>query len=119
MPDNSPVDFNGTWRNQHQSLLELRVDDGVVRGRFESGVGDDGQTLWVEIGGRALGDVITFNAVYREYRTIVTWIGQHTVENGVGQILTQWIHATDVREKDEHEWMWYSNRIGADVFTRV
>ena len=113
------VDFNGTWKNQHNSTLELNVIGDLVRGRFESGVGDDGQKLWVDISGRVLGDVITFNAVYPQYRTVAAWVGQHTVENGVGKILTHWIHATDIKEKEEQEWMWYSNRIGSDIFTRA
>ena len=58
------VNFEGTWKNQHQSILELSVVDGLVRGRFQSRVGEDGQTLWAEINGRILGDVITFHAGY-------------------------------------------------------
>lgn len=113
------VNFEGTWKNQHQSILELSVVDGLVRGRFQSSVGENGQPLWAEINGRILGDVITFHAVYPLYRTIVTWIGQHLVENGIGSIHTHWLHATDIKERVEHEWMWYSNRIGSDIFTRT
>jgi hypothetical protein len=66
------VNFEGTWKNQHQSILELSVVDGLVRGRFQSRVGEEGQPLWAEINGRILGDVITFHAGYPLYRTIVT-----------------------------------------------
>lgn len=119
MAEEPVVNFEGTWKNQHQSILELSVVDGLVRGRFLSRVGEDGQPLWAEINGCILGDVITFHAVYPLYRTIVTWIGQHIVENGIGSIHTQWLHATDIKEREEHEWMWYSNRIGSDIFTRA
>ena len=61
------VDFTGTWKNQHGSTLELHDTGGTVSGRFESGVGDDGRALWVDVSGRVLGDVITFNAVYTSY----------------------------------------------------
>ena len=57
------VNFEGTWKNQHQSILELSVVDGLVGGRFQSRVGEDGQPLWAEINGRILGDVITFQGV--------------------------------------------------------
>ena len=88
------VDFTGTWKNQHGSTLELDDTGGTVSGRFESGVGDDGQALWVDVSGRTLGDVITFNAVYTDYGIVVAWVGQHTVEDGAGMIKTHWIHAT-------------------------
>ncbi len=114
-----PVDFTGTWRNQHGSILELEVVDGTVSGRFESGVGDDGQMQWVDVSGRALGDVITFNAVYANYGIVVAWVGQYSAADGAGAIHTHWIHATNVPDPGEKEWMWFSNRIGSDVFRRV
>lgn len=113
------VDFTGAWKNQNGSTLELHVVDGIVRGRFESGVGDDGQTLWVDVSGKVLDDVITFNAVYPMYGTVVAWVGQHTVDQGIESVKTQWLHATNVPDDQEKEWMWYSNRIGSDVFTRA
>ena len=113
------VDFTGSWKNRHGSTLELHVVGGIVSGRFDSGVGDDGQTVWVDVSGQVLGDVITFNAVYPQYSTVVAWVGQHTVAAGVGKIMAHWIHATDVADPQEQAWMWYSNRIGSDVFTRV
>jgi len=113
------VDFTGTWKNQHDSTLELNVLNGIVSGRFESGVGDDNQTLWVAVSGRTIEDVITFNAVFEKYCTVVAWVGQHTEENGVGKIKTHWLHATNVDDSEEKYWMWSSNRIGSDVFVRA
>ena len=115
----STVDFTGTWKNQVGSTLELKTVGETVSGRFESGVGDDGSTLWVQVSGRVLGDVITFNTVYEKFRTVVAWVGQHTIEGGVGKIKSLWIHATDVKDSEEQSWMWFSNRLGADVFTRT
>ena len=114
-----PVDFTGTWKNQLNSTLELHVIGGIVSGRFESGVGDDGQIIWVDVSGRVLDDVITFNAVYTRFGTVVSWVGQHTEENGVGKIKTLWIHATNIPDNQEQAWMWFTNRIGADIFTRA
>jgi hypothetical protein len=113
------VDFTGTWKNQLGSTLELSVTGGIVSGRFESGVGDDGKTIWVQVSGRVLEDVITFNAVYESYGTVVAWVGQHTVETGAGKIKALWLHATNVEDTQEQDWMWFSNRIGADVFSRA
>jgi hypothetical protein len=113
------VDFTGIWKNQHGSALELHVADGIVRGRFESGVGDDGKIIWVDISGQVLDNVLTFHAVYPMYGTVVAWVGQHTADKGGGSIKTHWIHATNLPDDQEMEWMWYSNRIGSDIFTRA
>ena len=113
------VDFTGTWTNQNGSTLELRqLGSGSIDGRFESGVGDDDQTLWVDVSGHALGDIITFYAMFEKYSTIVSWVGQHTDKDGMGQIKTHWLHATDVANEDEPDWLWYTNRIGNDTFVR-
>jgi hypothetical protein len=113
------VDFTGTWKNQLDSTLELKVTGGIITGRFELGVGDDGSTLWIQISGRVLDDLITFNAVYERYGTVISWVGQHTEQSGVGKIKTHWIHATNVTDNQAQEWMWFSNIIGSDIFTRV
>ncbi len=113
------VDFTGTWKNQNNSTLELHVTGGIVSGRFESGVGDDGEILWEAVNGRVLDDVITFNVVYSKYGTVVAWVGQHTEENGVGKIKTHWLHATNIPDDQEQAWMWYTNRIGSDEFRRA
>ena len=110
-------DFSGTWKNQNGSDLELSVDaNGNVSGRFESGVGDGGKE-YVDIVGKVLGDLITFSTAYPQYQTVISWVGQETLIEGKRTISTHWIHATNVKNSDEPEWMWYSNRIGADSFT--
>lgn len=113
------VDFTGSWKNQNNSTLELQVTRGIVHGRFESGVGDDGETLWEDVSGRVLDDVITFNVVYSRYGTVVAWIGQHIEANGIQSIRTHWLHATNIPDDQEKEWMWYTNRIGYDEFRRT
>lgn len=115
------IDFNGKWNNQLDSELELRAANGVIEGRFESGVGDEGQKLYVDIKGQFLDDVITFSAVYPRYGTVITWAGQVITnkKSGVDEIRTQWLHVTNVQDKQEQDWMWFTNRIGADVFTRA
>jgi len=115
-----PVDFTGSWVNQHGSQLRLQAVGGMITGQFESGVGDDGQRLWVEITGRYLDDVITFSTVYDQFKSVVSWVGQHTLDNqGAGVINTQWLHATNIPDDAEIEWLWSSNKIGADFFRRA
>ena len=114
-----PANFNGTWKNQNSSTLELKESGGIISGRFESGVGDDGLVTWVDISGRVLDDVITFNALYRKYGTVISWVGQLTEVSGTDVIKTQWLHATNIPDHQEQAWMWFSNRIGSDTFTRT
>lgn len=112
------ANFSGSWKNQNESTLELNVNGNDVSGRFESGVGDDGQTLWVDVEGRILDDLITFNAVYSDFGTVVTWAGQLIATDGREEIRSHWLHMTNIPDEMEKKWMWYTNRIGADVFTR-
>ncbi|WP_423747874.1 avidin/streptavidin family protein [Fundidesulfovibrio terrae] len=51
-------------------------------------------------------------------KTIVTWAGQHTVEKNKETILTHWLHITNISDDQEQDWMWYSNRIGSDTFSK-
>jgi hypothetical protein len=117
-PSTMAVNFTGTWKNQNRSTLELKEVGGIITGRFESGVGDDGQTVWIDVSGRTLDDVITFNAIYKKYGTVVSWVGQLTHESGTDILKAQWLHATNIPDNQERDWMWFSNRIGSDVFTR-
>ena len=112
------MDFNGTWKNQHGSLLELRVDGERVGGRFESGVGEGGKPHWVDVHGQVQEDLITFHASFPRHGTLVSWVGQHTSRDGVDQIQAQWLHATNVPDSRGESWMWYANRIGSDTFVR-
>ena len=111
--------FNGTWKNQNKSTLELKEVGGIISGRFESGVGDDGQVVWIDVSGRVLDDVITFNALYQKYGTVVSWVGQMTKESATDVIKTHWLHATNIPDDQEQAWMWSTNRIGSDIFTRT
>ena len=113
------ANFNGTWKNQNKSTLELKEAGGIISGRFESGVGDDGQVVWIDVSGRVLDDVITFNALYQKFGTVVSWVGQMTKESGTDVIKTHWLHATNIPDDQEQARMWSSNRIGSDIFTRT
>ena len=113
------TDFTGTWKNQNSSVLELTQSGDSISGRFDSGVGDDGNTIWVEVSGRTLGDVVTFNAIYSSYKTVISWVGQLTIESGTEIIKTQWLHVSDIPDDQEQDWMWFTNRIGADVFSKI
>ena len=63
-----------------------------------------------------MGDILTFHAAYPVYKTIVSWVGQHTIEGGHPRIKTQWLHVSDIPDDQEQDWMWFTNRIGADEF---
>lgn len=112
--------FSGVWKNQRKSTLTLAVNNnGKVTGKFDSGVGDDGQVLEVAVEGRVLGDVITFNVLYEKFGTVVTWVGQLTEEDGAPVIETSWLHASNIADDEEADELWSAVRTGADTFRRA
>ena len=114
------MDFSGTWKNQHGSLLQIRMDGMEIRGRFESAVGEQGEgSHGVDISGKAQDDLITFFASLPSHGSLVSWVGQHTVHDGVDQIQAGWLHVTNVPDDRELTWMWSANRVGFDIFERA
>lgn len=107
--------FTGTWKNQRESILKLKANGGSVTGTFESAVGDGGKVV-VDVAGRILGDRITFHAVYEQFGTLVSWVGQ--VDETNKKIETVWLHASDIPEEHEKDALWSAIRTGGDVFTR-
>ncbi|MER9444903.1 hypothetical protein NKI79_26695 [Mesorhizobium sp. M0340] len=85
------LDFTGTWQNQREAKLELRkLGGGIIDGRFESGVGDDNKTHRVEINVRSL-----------RCNHVPCGIRKVRIHRFLG-----WAP----------DWLWYSKRIGPDVF---
>jgi hypothetical protein len=114
------MDFTGSWKNQHGSVLELQMDGEQIRGRFESGVGEwDSDPHWIEVSGKAQEDLITFCASFRTHGSLVSWVGRHTLRDGADQIQAEWLHITNVPHDREGPWLWSANRIGFDTFERT
>ena len=112
-------DFSGRWSNQRNSLLILKQAGESVTGTFDSGVGDNNQQILARIVGWANGDLIAFTATYPEFGTVVAWVGQMAGEPGNPELITHWLHETNVPDDGEPTRLWTSTRIGTDRFTQV
>ena len=110
------MDFTGIWRNQRGSVLEVRVEDTRLSGWFAATAGGEGEP--VAVSGLVQDDLITFHASFPKHGTIVSWVGQHTILSGVGVIEMQWLHASNIPDDRENDWMWTASRLGHDVFIR-
>lgn len=112
--------FSGRWSNQRNSLLILKQTGEKVTGTFDSGVGDGNQKMPVPIVGWVNGDRIAFTATYSQHFTsVVAWVGQMVREPGNPELITHWLHETDVPDNAEPTRLWESTKIGADRFSLV
>jgi hypothetical protein len=113
------VDFNGKWRNQLQSDMELTVDEaGYVTGIYRTGVGNPTPAEEFDLVAFASGDLLSFTVNFGKYGSLTSWVGQHTVEGGAERIKTMWLLAKNVEDANEPKSLWGAVLTGADTFHR-
>lgn len=118
---NSPTSasFEGRWRNQIGSTMELHVADSDVIGSYTSvtsGQGAGGQ-ITGQLKGWTAGDLIAFSVLWPG-GSITSWTGQ-LVNEGGQKIRTLWQLVTDIPDVKESDRLWQSTLAGADEFTRA
>lgn len=114
------VNFNGLWRNELSSEMELAVDKatGNVAGVYRTGVGTPQPTEDFELVGFAAGDLLSFTVNFGKYGSLTSWSGQSTAVGGVTVIKTMWLMAENVPDADEPSKLWSAMLTGADNFRR-
>jgi len=113
------VNFNGKWRNELHSVMDLVVDAvGAVTGTYRTGVGSPSPTEEFDLVGFASGDLISFTVNFGEYGSLTSWVGQHTTEGGGERIKTMWHLAKNVEDANEPASLWGAVLTGADTFRR-
>lgn len=113
------VNFNGKWRNDLKSDMDLKVDaSGSVRGIYRTGVGDPGPAEEFDLVGFASGDLLSFTVNFGKYGSLTSWVGQHTTEGGGERIKTLWLLARNVSDTEEPTKLWGAVMTGADTFRR-
>lgn len=113
------VDFNGTWRNELGSEMHLDVDaDGVVSGKFRTGVGEPQAGEEFDLSGYASGDLLSFAVNFGRYDSLASWSGQHTIDSGTEIIKMMWLLARNVADADEPTDMWAAVLTGSNNFRR-
>ena len=117
-----PAGFDGIWRNQLKSHMDLKVAGQSVSGTYTSLVNVAGTDTEVtgQITGFANDDVIAFVVNWSLPSVSMTsWVGQ-VIENGAGkeELRTLWHLMRNIDEPDEPKKAWAAVLTGADVFTR-
>jgi Avidin family len=113
------VDFNGVWRNELRSEMNLVVDtQGNVIGKYKTGVGSPEPTEEFDLVGFASGDLLSFTVNFGKYGSLTSWAGQHTMDNGSEVIKTLWLLARNIKDPDESANLWGSVLIGYNNFQR-
>lgn len=111
--------FEGRWRNQMESMMELHVAGSDVIGSYTSptsGQGTGGQVSG-QIKGWTSGDLLSFSVLWPG-GSITSWTGQLVSEGGE-KIRTLWHLVTDIPDAKEPKRLWQSTFAGADEFTRA
>ena len=109
-------EWDGRWRNQVGSAMDLRTVDGVLQGDYHTSVGRPDSATAFPLVGVVNGDMIAFTVTFGEHGSVTAWAGRRTAE---GRIETLW-HL--VRNKDDSGAplpTWCSTLAGAAVFERV
>lgn len=113
------VNFNGKWRNELGSEMELSVDiAGAVTGTFRTGVGSPRPEEEFDLVGFVSGDLLSFTVNFGKYSSLTSWAGQHTIVGGAERIRTSWLLAKNVEDADEPASLWGAMLTGADTFRR-
>ena len=114
------VDFDGTWYNQHDSKMELRVDKtGSVAGRYATGVGAPKKEEWFPLLGFASGDQLSFTVNFGKYGSLTAWVGQQTTDaDNNARIVTFWHLTQNIPDIEEPKKLWATVQTGSDIFTR-
>lgn len=113
------VSFEGRWRNQMGSTMELHVAGSDVIGEYvskTSGKGAGGP-IKGKIKGSTSGDLLFFSVLWPG-GSITAWTGQ-LVQEGGEKIRTLWHLVTDIPDLKEPDHLWRSTLAGADEFMRA
>ena len=113
------VNFNGKWRNELHSEMDLVVDTaGSVTGTYRTGVGSPSPVEEFDLVGFASADLLSFTVNFGQYGSLTSWAGQHTVQGGAERIKTMWLLAKNVEDANEPASLWGAVLTGADTFRR-
>ena len=117
-PTTAPI-FDGIWRNELNSEMELVATAGKISGKYRTGVGLPTPTEEFDLIGFYSDDLLSFTVNFGPYGSLTSWVGQHTHAGGTEIIKTLWLLARNVQDPDEPTKMWGSILTGSNDFHRV
>jgi hypothetical protein len=110
--------FNGRWRNQMSSFMDLVVSNSTVTGTYNSSSSTGGGTVQGAVTGVTVGDLIAFTVLWTQSGSITSWTGQLIEEGGAPKLRTLWHLITNIPDANEADKFWMSTWAGADEFVR-
>jgi hypothetical protein len=114
------TDFNGIWRNELDSEMEISVGEhGRVTGIYRSAEADENCRGEHELVGFANENMITFSVDFEHNHILTSWTGHFVNDGGVDEIKTLWHLVKSVQEHDLPLEAWGSVYTGSNVFKRV
>jgi hypothetical protein len=113
------IDFSGDWWSQRCGLATLVEQGSLLSGVYIPSSGLEAGRKLPLTGFRSGTDLISFVVNFGSNGPITAWTGQHTVERGTGEIITQWHMTTDIPDEEEDRELYTSIWAGADVFVRA
>ncbi|HTY37400.1 MAG TPA: avidin/streptavidin family protein [Bacteroidota bacterium] len=86
------VDFNGVWRSEIASSINLRVEaDGTVRGTYKRAIGTGSAQEEFPLTGFAAGALLCLSANLGKYGSVISWVGQVAEAYHRPVIKTMWM----------------------------
>lgn len=113
-----PPDFNGRWRNQMASFMDLAVSGSTVTGTYNSSSSAAGGSVHGAVTGVTVGDLISLTVLWTQSGSITSWTGQLIDERGAPKLRTLWHLVTNIPDAQEPGKFWMSTWAGADEFVR-
>lgn len=112
--------FNGKWKNELDSVMELTVNGASVTGTYTSAVSSDGTpTPPHPLIGNVDNELISFIVNWTDYSSITAWVGQMVVDTrGQEQIFTMWQMTTTTNDAENPKELWQAILAGSDSFSR-
>ncbi|MGB8893201.1 MAG: avidin/streptavidin family protein [Pseudolabrys sp.] len=117
--DTKPINFSGEWWNNRCGLATLVEQGSLLSGVYIPSSGLEAGRKLPLTGFRSGSDLISFVVNFGSNGPITAWVGQHTVERGTEEIITQWYMTIDVPDEKEDTDLYKSILAGADVFVRA
>jgi hypothetical protein len=98
--------------------MTLSGNQGLVSGKYRTGVGSPKPTEEFDLTGFCSGDLIVFTVNFGRYGSLTAWAGQVAGEPPNERIQTLWHLAKNVEDPDEPKQLWAGILAGADTFAR-
>lgn len=116
----APSGFDGVWKNQLGSSMDLTIDEGKVTGTYTSkkSLKKDGGEALGDIVGFVDDDIISIVVKWREVSAMTSWVGQVVSKDGKEILSTLWHLISNTPEEAEEDFAWAAVLTGADAFHR-